>query len=80
MPAFTLALKGDKYTFNRARFNLHSLLIPVHNREKAMYEFQWAAMEWRNLSAKGDACIIKYFCLEGVQRKSVEKCVKEYIR
>ena len=80
MPAFTLAEKGDKYSINRARFNLYSLLIPVHNRRKAMGEFKEAALEWRNLSKKGKVDSINDFYSVNILRQGVEKCVEEYTR
>lgn len=80
LPAFTLTIKTDKYTINRARFNIHSLLIPVHDRKVAMDEFEKAAKAWRNLSGKGDSSSITYFCFESITRKIVDECIKEYIR
>ena len=47
LPAFTLAISDDKFTINRARFNLYSLLIPVHDREKVLDDFWYLALEWQ---------------------------------
>ena len=80
LPAFTLTVKDDKFTINRARFNLYSLLIPVHDREKVMDDFWYLALEWQTLAGKGGGQSINGFCSAGIFRQNVEGCIKEFLR
>ena len=46
LPAFTAISHEDKFKINQARASLYSLLIPIHNRKKAMEEFTEFAVLW----------------------------------
>ena len=46
LPAFTFLDVEDASSLNKARANLYSLLIPIHDREAALGEFVEVAKEW----------------------------------
>ena len=50
LPNFTGITSEDKSKINIARYNLYSLLIPIHNREKAIKEFFDVCGDWSQLS------------------------------
>ena len=50
LPNFTGITNEDKSHINRVRFNLYSLLLPIHDRETAMKEFLLVSKEWEKLT------------------------------
>ena len=59
LPNFTGITSEDKSKINIARYNLYSLLIPIHSREKAIKEFFDVCGHWSELSNYRYSCYKK---------------------
>ena len=54
LPSFTGITNQDKSHINKARFNLFALLIPVHDRQRALSEFIAVAKKWNEIGYHED--------------------------
>ena len=52
LPSFTPYVQSDKTLINKAKFNLYSLLMPVHDEEMAIQEFKFPVLKWGELIAQ----------------------------
>ena len=80
LPSFTGITHKDKHLINRARYNLFSLLIPIHDRETALKEFVAVSSEWLRLTDIYQAEPLEKFLVRYLSFKNNENYLREYTR
>ena len=81
LPTFTGITNQDKSHINRARFNLFALLIPVHDRKRALSEFVNVSREWNELTGFHEEVEdYEAFFSNYLKIKRRENYIREYTR
>ena len=81
LPTFTAISHEDKFRINQARASLYSLLIPIHNRKKAMEEFLEFAVLWnREMNRTNEEYFESFKEEDYPTAKRDYRCVRLYTR